>query len=70
MLLQHLKLRAIEIRDEYLPAQNTAVRVGQLLYDMIENITDADELNERYLRKDIEDFAAAMIRFLDGLETG
>jgi hypothetical protein len=70
MLLQHLKLRAIEIRDEYFPAQNTAGRVGQLLYDMIENISDADDLNEKYLRKDIEDFAQAMIRFLDGLETG
>lgn len=61
---QNLLLRALEIRDEIMPAQNTANRVGQLFFDIIQNVeTNYNELDVRYLRKDIPDTAHEAISF-------
>ncbi|WP_099463397.1 hypothetical protein [Parabacteroides provencensis] len=70
MSSEDLKLRAIQIRDEVMEGRNTATRVGQLLLDMIENTgTDTDILDQRYLRKYINDEGAGFYNWKAGWMT-
>lgn len=52
-----LRLRAEKIRDEYREGANSATRVGQLLVDMVDSLSEADIelLKDFFIRKDQDD---------------
>lgn len=67
---EDLKLRAIQVRDEVLEGRNTAYRIGQLLFDIIENVgVDIGILDSMFLRKDIDDNADGNIGFAKSISS-
>lgn len=62
-----LREAAIQIRDEHKLGANTAKRIGSLLLALVNSGADIEELEKIFLRKDLEDEAAGLIKFLKGL---
>jgi hypothetical protein len=58
--INSLKIRAAAVRDETLSAANTALRVGQLLIDMVVTFSP-ESMSEFFVRKDEDAFFSANV---------
>ena len=65
--LEVLKAIAQQVRNATEIGENTAERVGRFLVGIIEWIK-TENFNEKYLRKDIEDWAQQLIHFMNGID--
>lgn len=75
-LIQELIARAIQVRDEQGDSQNTATRVGGLLYAIVialaqawQDTPDLEQLSQAFLRRDRPDTAQGPITTLQGLRS-
>lgn len=65
--LEVLKAIAQQVRNATEIGENTAERIGRFLVGIIEWIK-TENFDEKYLRKDVEDWAQQLIHFMNGID--